>query len=252
MSAERISEARMMKLRVVTPVVRVGRPRSDPGEYVARMRRLTNICQETQLDTVRIDKGPASIESRYDEVLACPSIVKRVVEAEADGVDAVVINCFGDPGVRASREMVKIPVVGPCESSMLVASSLCNKFSVLTIVNNVIPLIEENAMIYGLSSKVASVRAIDIPVLELHSDREKTVEALCEEGRKAIGEDGAEVLILGCTGMTGMAERIEKELGVFVLDPLPTALKFAETLACLGLTHSKITYPMPPEKQRIE
>ncbi|MBS7631772.1 hydrogenase expression protein HupH, partial [Candidatus Bathyarchaeota archaeon] len=133
-----------------------------------------------------------------------------------------------------------------------ITSSLCNKFSVITVIKNILPWIHENAKLYGVDGKLASVRAIDIPVLELHKDEEKTVEALAEEGRKAIEDDGAEVLILGCTGMTGMAEKLREILKVKVLDPLPTAVKFAETLVSLGLSHSKITFPNPPEKKRIE
>jgi allantoin racemase len=204
------------------------------------------------LDRVGIEHGPASIESRYDEALAGPDILKRVIEAEADGVDAVVVNCFGDPSVRTGRELVSIPVAGPCESSMLVAASLCDRFSVISVVKNIIPLIRENAEIYGVSRKLASVRVTGIHVLELQKDPDATFHALAEEGRKAIELDGAEVLILGCTGMTGMAEKVSKELGVFVVDPLPTAIKFAETLVSLGLSHSKIAYPTPPEKTRTQ
>lgn len=167
-------------------------------------------------------------------------------------MDAVVINCFGDPSVRTGRELVSIPVKGPCESSMLVAASLCNKFSVISIIKNIISLVRENAEIYGMSSKLASIRVTGIPVLELHKDLDSTAQALVEEGRKAIEIDGAEVLILGYTGMTGMAERVTKELGIFVVDPLPTAIKFAETLVSLRLSHSKLSYPPPPEKARTQ
>ena len=66
---------------------------------------------------------------------------------------------------------------------------------------------------------MASVRVTGIPVLDLQKDLDATFHALVEEGRKAIELDGAEVLILGCTGMTGMAERVTKELGVSVVDP---------------------------------
>jgi len=219
-------------------------------EYFESRKKLFKLCPDTELDSVGIEKGPSSIECRYDEILAVPEIVKRVKEAEEEGVDACVVNCFGDPGVRASREVVKIPVLGPCESSLLVASSMSDKFSVITVLKSVAGLIEENARIYGLSDKLVSVRAVDIPVLDLHQDNETTAKALFEEGKKALAEDGAEVLILGCTGMTGMAERLSRELGVQVIDPLPTAVKFAEMLVGLGLRHSKLTFPMPPEKAR--
>ncbi|MCJ7572810.1 aspartate/glutamate racemase family protein [Candidatus Bathyarchaeota archaeon] len=241
-----------MRIRMILPIVRTGTPSFANKEYLDRVRGLSGICPETQLDRVGIEHGPASIESRYDEALAGPDILKRVIEAEADGVDAVVVNCFGDPSVRTGRELVSIPVAGPCESSMLVAASLCDRFSVISVVKNIIPLIRENAEIYGVSSKLASVRVTGIPVLELQKDPDATFHALAEEGRKAIELDGADVLILGCTGMTGMAERVSKELGVFVVDPLPTAIKFAETLVSLRLSHSKLAYPAPPEKARTQ
>lgn len=249
-----------MKIRIVSAIVwpaqdQTGEPREElekrRREYLERRKKLFRLCAGTEIDSVGIEKGPSSIECRYDEILAIPEVVKRVKEAEEEGVDACVINCFGDPGVRASREVANIPVVGPCESSFMVAASLCNKFSVITVLKSVVGIIEENVKLYGISDKLASARAVDIPVLELHTDNESTARALLEEGKKALEEDGAEVLILGCTGMTGMAERLSKELGVYVVDPLPTAVKFAETLVNLGLSHSKITFPSPPEKERF-
>ncbi len=224
---------------------------SRGSDWLESRKKLFGLCSETEIDSVGIDKGPSSIESRYDEIFSIPEIVKRVKEAEAEGVDACVINCFGDPGVRVSREAVNIPVMGPCESSLLVASSLCDSFSVITVLKSVGGLIRENAKISGVSEKLASVRAVDISVLDLHQDNEKTAVALYEEGKKALDEDGAEVLILGCTGMTGMAERLSKELGVQVIDPLPTAVKLAETLVSLKLTHSKLAFPAPADKARV-
>ena len=245
-----------MKIRIVSAIVRKREGVSEEElnrqrrEYSETRRELFKLFPGTEVDSVGIEKGPSSIECRYDEILAIPEIVKRVKEAEDEGVDACVVNCFGDPGVRASREVVKIPVLGPCESSLNVASSMCDRFSVITILRSVAPLIKENVRIYGLSEKLASVRAVDIPVLGLHEDNKKTAKALFEEGKKALEEDGAEVLILGCTGMTGMAESLSMDLGVHVIDPLPMAVKFAEMLVSSGLSHSKLTFPMPPDKMR--
>lgn len=249
-----------MKIRIVSAIVWPAQAEREESkeelekrrrEYMERRKKLFRLCAGTEIDSVGIERGPSSIECRYDEILAIPEVVKRVKEAEDEGVDACVVNCFGDPGVRASREVVNIPVVGPCESSLLVAASLCNKFSVITVLKSVVGLIEENAKLYGIDEKLASARAVDIPVLELHEDNEATSKALFEGGKKALEDDGAELLILGCTGMTGMAEKLSKELGIYVIDPLPTAVKFAETLVSLGLSHSKITFPTPPEKKRF-
>ena len=57
--------------------------------------------------TLNIEKGPASVESQYDENLATLEIVKES-EGDGGGVDACVVNCFADPGIRASREVVKM------------------------------------------------------------------------------------------------------------------------------------------------
>jgi allantoin racemase len=241
-----------MRIRIITPIVMEKQSPNEHEKYIKSVQKLSGLCPSTRLDSVSIEKGPTSIESRFDEVLANPEIMQRIVEAEADGIDAVVVDCFADPGVKAGRELVKIPVVASGETSMLVASSLCNRFSVITVLKNVIPLLEENAAIYGVKDKLVSVRAIDIPVLELEKNPEKTARVLIQEGKRAIEEDKAETLVLGCTGMTGLAERLSKELEIHVVDPLPTALKFAETLISLKLSHSKRAYPNPPEKKRYE
>jgi len=245
-----------MRIRIVSAIV--SRPEGISKEEMERRRKeqserrlkLYKVCAGTEVDTVGIEKGSATIESRYDEIYAIPEIVKRVKEAEQEGVDACIVNCFADPGVRACREVVKMLVLGPCESSLLAASALCNKFSVITVLKSVAGIIHENAKIYGVADKVASVRAVDIPVHDLHADNEKTAKALFEEGKRAVNEDGAEVLVLGCTGMTGMAERLSHELNVPVIDPIPTAVKLAEMLVGLGLSHSKLAFPVPPEKKR--
>lgn len=233
-----------MKLRIITPVL--GVKRTNPEEYISKLRKYSGIDEKTELDIVRVEKGPASIESRYDETFAIPSVLSIIKNSLE--IDGFVVNCFADPGVNAGREITNIPILGPGQSSMIVASALCNKFSIITILKNIVPEIDEHVRQYGLQEKLSSIRAIDLPVLDLHNDEEITIKKLVEEGKKAITEDGAEVLILGCTGFTGMADTISKKLGVYVIDPLPTALKLAETLACLKLSHSKITYPQPPKK----
>jgi allantoin racemase len=233
-----------MKLRIISPVIGVKRPNAD--EFLARIRKYSGIDEKTELDSVRVDKGPASIESRYDEVYAIPSILSIIKESE--GIDGFVVNCFADPGVKAGREISNIPIIGPGLSSMLIASAICSKFSIITIVNNIVPGLHDLVREYGFNEKLSSIRAIEVPVLELHKNEELTLEKLVVEGKKAIEQDGAEAIILGCTGFTGMADKLSEKLGVHVIDPLPSALKLVETLAKLRLSQSKITYPVPPKK----
>lgn len=235
-----------MKILVILPILK-----HKVYEEITYRELSQAASKETEIKVVSLDKGPASIESAYDEALAIPGILDLTLKAEREGYDAVIIDCMGDPGLEAAREIVKIPVIGPCQASIAFASMLCAKFSVVTILRNVVPLFHELTKKYGVTDKIVSVRCIDIPVLELEKNMEKVRSLLLSESKKAIEDDYAEAIILGCTGMIGLAEEIKQKLNVPVIDPAPTALKMAEVMIKLGVSHSKITYPKPPEKTRI-
>lgn len=157
-------------------------------------------------------------------------------------------------GVKAAREITNILVVGPGETSMIFAASLGSCFSVITVLKNLVPLLHDNAKVLGIHEKLASVRYVDIPVLEI-ADKERLKKALFREMLEALEKDGAHVLVLGCTGMTGVASDLsqmlrEKGYDVPVIDPSAAALKFAEALVRIGVKQSKITYMEPPQKER--
>jgi allantoin racemase len=239
-----------VKIRVISPVVgrELGAGTLEELSPAAR--------PDTELSSVTLDKGPASIESSYEAALAVPDVVAKAVQAEKDGVDAVISNCMDDPGVEAAREMVSIPVIGPAATSMHVAAMLGHKFSVISIFDSDVPAVSHHALRAGLERQLASVRAVNIPVLEL-SDRARATKALVEQAVKAVREDGAHVIIFGCTGMAGLAREVQEGLrkegivDVPVIDPAVLALKIAEALADIGLSHSKRTYPVPPKKEIV-
>lgn len=237
-----------MKIRVIIPII------SDIFDEMVEKEFRAHASEKTEIEVVHLDKGPASIESEFDESLAAPDILNKVIEAEERGFDGVITDCFGDPAVKAAREIVDIPVVGAAEPSMLFACSLGQRFSVVTVLENVIPMIENIAKVLGVYEKLASVRSVNIPVLELH-DRDKLKSALYEEMLKAIREDKAHVLILGCTGMMGVANDLHEMLkkdgyDVPVIDPAAASIKFLEALIGLGVKQSRLTYMKPPEKER--
>ena len=117
-------------------------------------------------------------------------------------------------------------------------------------------MFHEHAHRMGVAGRLASVRTVNIPVLEL-GDTERVVKALVEQSVVAVREDGAHLIVFGCTAMIGLAEEVEKGLvgqgiaDVPVIDPGILAIKVAEALADMGLSHSKRTYPTPPEKEIV-
>lgn len=205
----------------------------------------------TEISVDCIAGGPESIESAYDEVLACPYIVEQTISAEKEGFDAVIIYCGSDPAVNAAREVVDIPVIGPGKVSKIVAFDLGYRFSVLTVLDSCIVRDREAVFEKGFShNSLVSVRAIGIPVSNVRDNMEESLRAMVEAGEKCM-EDGAECLVLSCLGMAGLGERLQEKLGIPVIDPAPVSVMYAQTLVKLGLSQSRIAYPKPPDKVRI-
>lgn len=235
-----------MRIFVVLPILR-----NEVFEKITRRELEVAKRKDTEIYVVSLGKGPASIESAYDEELAAPWILERVREAEEKGFDAVIIDCMGDPALHAAREIVSIPVIGPCQASLAVASTVSDKFSIVTVLNSVLPLLRRKVREYGFEGKVASVRSVEVPVLELEEKREEVKARLLSESKRALEEDGAEAIILGCTGMIGMAAELQESLNVPVIDPAVTSVKMAEIMVDMRIMQSKREYPKPPDKLRV-
>jgi allantoin racemase len=245
-----MKESAVMKIRVIVPLTTKRFVAATWPQYVAAAR------PDTEISVVGLDRGPASLESEYEDALAVPDILGKVSAAEAEGMDAVIIDCMADPGLSPARELASIPIIGPAQTSMHLAAILAHRFSVITVLERDIPLFYRLARRYGLNSNLASVRPVNIPVLELDRDRERLMGVLVEQSARAIVEDGAHIIVFGCTGMKGVAKQVEQALvergfAVPVIDPSLAALKLAEGLVDMGLSHSKRTYPPPPQKDIV-
>lgn len=234
-----------MHIHVVAPVTTPGLSTAEHFTPYAR--------PGTEVTVSIIDDGPASIESHFDEVLAVPGILLEVARADAAGADALLIDCMGDPGLSAAREISPNLVMGPAQTSMHVAAMLGLNFSIVTTGASVLPIFHDLVRRYGLTDQLCSIRPVEVPVLELHAG-DRVGELLTAEALRAVEEDGAHVIVLGCTGMRGWAARIAAALeaaghpGIPVIDPVIATLKITEALVDLGLVPSSRSHPRPPKK----
>ncbi len=203
----------------------------------------------TEVDVLAVDEGPASIESMYEEYLSIPPTARLLRAVEKDGADAAIVGCFGDPGLDGLREISEILVVGPAGASVALATTLGHRFSFVTVTATIVPALRRLAWEAGAADALASVRYVDIPVLQLNADHDAAVAAMRSEGRAAVEEDGADVLVLGCMsmGFLDVAEQLTAELGVPVINPAKAALKLAESTVAQGLRHSRRAYLTPPK-----
>lgn len=208
-------------------------PKSD--EEVARRRSLLQnwAAPGTVIEMAYAKEGPASIESMYEEYIAIPGYTQNMKRLENEGYQAAIVGCAGDPGIDAYRELcTSMLIVGPGMTSLHAAAMLGRRFTLLTVADSMIPSSYQLVQKAGLTRKLASIRAVEIPVLELAHNRAQTVEKLLQIGREAIEQDRADVLVLGCMSMAFLevAEELQARLGIPVINPAKAALKFAEAL----------------------
>ncbi len=178
--------------------------------------------------------APNFIETYEDQVKAASGMMQLVRDNE-DEFDGYIIACHCDPYLDVMKEITDKPVVGIGEASMKIASMLGHSFSVISMTEQSIPNKEALIRKYHLQDVLASVRAPEVEYKNL-SDEEKYLET----AKQAIKEDKAEVIVLGCAGMTGLDKRLEKKLGVPVLDGVVCALIILIGLVKYQVSTSKI------------
>ncbi|MBI2204244.1 MAG: aspartate/glutamate racemase family protein [Candidatus Rokubacteria bacterium] len=203
----------------------------------------------TTLIPITTKGGTRNIDSAFGDYLSGALMIRTCLDAVAlQRPDAVVLAGFGRVGIDALKEALTIPVVSISEASMAVACLLGHRFTTLTMLKQFIPYQEDLVRYYGFDAKCASVRAIDINVEECVTDRARTLRELSAEIRKIVDEDRAEVVILACAGLCGYDQDLSKLAGVPVLDPVAVAVKMAESLVGLGVSHSKARkFAHPPQ-----
>lgn len=228
-----------------------------PGPMpLEEQKRREKLLQEwafpsTEVEIRCVDQGPASIESMYEEYLSIPETAQLMHEAEKDGFSGAVLGCAGDPGLDAYRELTtNLVIIGPGVSSMHMAALRGRRFSVLTVTDSTVPSVYDLVDKSGLRNNFVSVKAVNIPVLDLAKDRKATLEKMLTYGREVMN-DGADSIVLGCMsmGFLEVAEDMERELGIPVINPSKAALKLTEALAAVNYTHSKKAYHTPPKLQ---
>lgn len=158
---------------------------------------------------------------------------------EGRDADAVLIACFGDPGLFALRELASVPVIGMAEASCHMASTLGRKFSIVTGGQAWGPMLEEFVAAIGLSANLASVRTVTATGADIAADPEKALGGLTRTCQAAVSEDGAEAIILGGLGLAGIASRIAANVPVPLIDNVVAAVRMAEAAASLGTTKAR-------------
>lgn len=195
--------------------------------------------------------GSVAVDSAAESYLSAVGVldvVTRLLEAATFDFDAVVLAGFGEHGKDALQEMLTVPVLDIAESAAHIAHLVGRRFSVITTLARSVGPIEDRLLLSGLAAHCASVRACGLGTAEVDADPTAALDAIVAEAAKAIEQDGADVICVGCAGMAGVTAAISARLRVPAVDGVAAAVALAQALVGLGMTTSKagVYAPGPP------
>jgi allantoin racemase len=243
---------RSIRVRWVNPIGLA----NDDAEVAELLAGIREPGTEVEVVSFDMEASPSHLEYRCYEALMVERIVATARDSAISGVDAMVIGCFYDPALEDAREISgSTIVVAPCEACLTLASSLANRFSILVGRHKWIEQMQSRVDGYGMTKRVASFRSLGMGVNEFQEDHAVTRARIIEEARRAIQEDHAEAIILGCTMEFGFFEEVQKEIGVPVIDAVVAPFKQAEHLARMkqrfGWIPSRIWSCEPPSEAEL-
>lgn len=189
-------------------------------------------------------------------------LLSRIVQAEADGYDAVAVSCAADPGVAVAKTLVGIPVTGPLEAALHTAAGLGGRLGIVTAKLKPSPLEHQPSTVnwlrdlvqaYGMTHRIAGIRSVH-PEHPVGGEAERLLtedpESLMDQvargmqaaadgpglasARELVETEDATVLFFACTQWGGMLSRVRAELPVPVLDPVIDTVRYAALLAAAG------------------
>lgn len=225
---------------------------ADMKEYLENHKN-----PDTEISVASLKKGPGHLEYYSYSIPIANELMHLIVKAEADGFDSAVIGCFYDPFLDEMREISSMVIAAPAESSMKIATSIGDSFSIIVGRKKWIPKMSENVRKYGFEKYLASFKPIEMGVLDFQNQKEETERRILQASREAVEADGAECIVLGCTAEYGFYRKIQETVGVPVIDASIAPLKFAEFMVDVkkvtGVAHSRLgKYQPPPEDESRE
>lgn len=171
---------------------------------------------EIEIISACIPDQPEGIHDDATETIAVPKVMELAGAMEADGMEAVIISCAGDPAVPQATSALRIPVIGAGRASAAMARVLERPIGVLGITEKVPQAILDILGGYFQADAVPCGVASTLDLMKPDGM------AAAVEAGSLLMERGARAILLACTGLStiGAADRLRDALGVPVIDPV--------------------------------
>lgn len=229
-----------------------------PAAYLDNSRKTVDACcakvlqPGTELTFRAPDLGPLSLPENLEDYrnpwfqhLVVHETINTVIAADREGFDAIVVNCFDDPGVKEARALVNTPVFGLLEPTFHYACQLGAKLGALVPdMPGQVAFVQGQIDALGLSSRMilngvrAESKRFTESFAEALQNPQAMVDRLTAQSRQMV-DDGADAIVIACGGLGQVCGLLgfhvfehRNEL-VPVINPLTTAVKTAETMVTL-------------------
>ena len=182
--------------------------------------------------------------SGFTRSLLAPAIIKKALEAQENGFDAVVLFNTYDPGVQDARLVLRIPFVGVGRASCHLALTLADRIGIIVPFDTHIPNTQRILKSYGLSGFISTFVAAN-PPFGKEKNNEEVFQCFENAGLKCL-QSGAQIIVPLCGAfipLTLSARVLSDRVGIQFVDPLAVGIGLSEILVRFGLTHSEKAYP---------
>lgn len=241
-----------MRIMIILPGTEATYPTGSlPAVLDARMGVMQeSVLPGTEVNVATLPAGSPSMHvpggtSGHLAMMAAP-IVERARQAEAEGYDAIVNYGMFDPGTEAARHFVRIPVIGTGRAGLLAAAALGDRFGGIVYESTHQTVAARMIRSYQMEPNFVSVRPVNIPATEMRARADELFERMVALSRKAIDEEGAQVIVplgMSMTPAVVQAEDLASEIKAPVVDGLLASVRLAETCVLMKTSHSPLAYP---------
>lgn len=202
-------------------------PNSTTSMTEAMVAQATSAAPGIHFEGWTSREGPAAIQGVEDGAAAAPHLLELVNQASSSGAECIIIGCFDDTALEEAAKIAECPVIGLGQASYHYAALRNWRFSVVTTLSVSVPVLEANIRKQGLTPFLSTVRASEVPVLELEANPARAGAAVLEEAREAQSRDEISAVILGCAGMVSLIDEVKRGLAIHAIDPVACAAKCA-------------------------
>jgi Asp/Glu/hydantoin racemase len=218
-----------MKILVINPNTSLAATESIRKEAEVAASEGTSIVAETA------PRGPVNISTAADCEAQGPVVVE-VIQSWLGRVNGSVIAAYSDPGLHLARSRLDLPVVGIGEGSIKEAARLGERIVILSTNRANEPLYRECARHANLADRI-TIRYLpewDKSVPEALVSKDWFAAQAIEVSRRALLEDGVEVIVVAGGPLAGVARIVAGSFDVPVLDCVAAAVSRVERWIATG------------------